>query len=385
MKGLSTMSSDKSSTHFAPAETASPEEVERQFRQFSGFSLLSLLLDAIPDIVLILNEQRQIVYSNKSLLDFLGLKERESLCGLRPGEAFQCAHRIETDSECGTTEFCTTCGAVRAILSSIHGKRDVQECRILRNEHGEAMDLRVCATPFEMDGESFTFFTVTDISHEKRRAALERIFFHDILNTAGGLLGYLQTLGDLSPDEWPEYRRELTDITNQILEEIKAQSELVTAESGDLAVRPTSIDTVYLLEDLVRLYEKHSVAADRSIRIDPSSQDLQFISDPQLLSRVLGNLIKNGLEACQKGETVTVGCEREDGVVYFQVHNPGYMERDTQLQVFHRSFSTKSKDRGLGTYSVRLLTERYLQGRVSFTSTQKEGTTFRVRLPLKIE
>ncbi len=379
------MNSEKSPTHFAPAETASPENVERQFRQFSGFSLLCLLLDAIPDIVLILNKQRQIVYSNRSLLDFLGIKERESLCGLRPGEVFKCVHMFESESECGTTEFCTTCGAARAILSSIHGKRDVQECRILRKEQGEAMDLRVCATPFEMDGERFTFFTVTDISHEKRRAALEQIFFHDILNTAGGLLGYLQILDDLQPDEWPEYRRKLTDITNRILEEIKAQSELATAESGDLSVSPFPIDALSLLADVVQLYARHSVAANRSIRVDPSSQDVRFVSDPQLLSRVLGNLIKNGLEACQKGETVTVGCEQEDGEVQFTVHNPGYMERDVQLQVFHRSFSTKSRNRGLGTYSVRLLTERYLQGRVSFTSNREEGTTFRVRLPLKIE
>ncbi len=38
--------------------------------------------------------------------------------------------------------------------------------------------------------------------------------------------------------------------------------------------------------------------------------------------------------------------------------------------------------RGLGTYSVKLLTERYLGGAVTFTSTQEEGTTFRVCYPL---
>jgi len=42
------------------------------------------------------------------------------------------------------------------------------------------------------------------------------------------------------------------------------------------------------------------------------------------------------------------------------------------MQVFNRSFSIKGGDRGLGTYSIKLLSERYLNGEVGFTS--EEGT-----------
>jgi len=55
-----------------------------------------------------------------------------------------------------------------------------------------------------------------------------------------------------------------------------------------------------------------------------------------------------------------------------------------QLQVFNRSFSTKGTGRGLGTYSVKLLTERCLKGRVGFTSALGEGTVFQVTLPPKL-
>jgi signal transduction histidine kinase len=57
------------------------------------------------------------------------------------------------------------------------------------------------------------------------------------------------------------------------------------------------------------------------------------------------------------------------------------MPKEVRLQVFQRSFSTKGADRGLGTYSVKLLTEKYLKGKVSFSSQQGEGTTFFVLLP----
>lgn len=60
------------------------------------------------------------------------------------------------------------------------------------------------------------------------------------------------------------------------------------------------------------------------------------------------------------------------------------MPYDVQLQVFQRSFSTKGIGRGLGTYSIRLLSERYLSGRVSFTSTPEAGTTFYAWYPLEL-
>jgi len=110
-----------------------------------------------------------------------------------------------------------------------------------------------------------------------------------------------------------------------------------------------------------------------------------MVSDRVLLLRVLCNLVKNALEASRAGETVTIGCAKQDGQIEFWVHNAGAMPRDVQLQVFQRSFSTKGQGRGLGTYSIKLLTERYLQGHVSFATSPEAGTTFRVRYPLMLE
>ena len=55
---------------------------------------------------------------------------------------------------------------------------------------GFALDLRVWTAPFEVEGRSFGLFMAQDISNEKRRGALERAFFHDVLNTAGAALGW---------------------------------------------------------------------------------------------------------------------------------------------------------------------------------------------------
>jgi sensor histidine kinase regulating citrate/malate metabolism len=57
------------------------------------------------------------------------------------------------------------------------------------------------------------------------------------------------------------------------------------------------------------------------------------------------------------------------------------MQKDVQLQLFQRSFSTKGKGRGLGTYSIKLLTENYLKGKVRFETRRESGTTFFIKIP----
>jgi len=51
------------------------------------------------------------------------------------------------------------------------------------------MEVLVMGAAVTVQGADFTVMLVTDISAEKRRKALEGIFFHDILNTVGGSPG----------------------------------------------------------------------------------------------------------------------------------------------------------------------------------------------------
>jgi sensor histidine kinase regulating citrate/malate metabolism len=78
---------------------------------------------------------------------------------------------------------------------------------------------------------------------------------------------------------------------------------------------------------------------------------------------------------------VTLGWSERDGGIEFAVHNPTVMPEEVQLQLFQRSFTTKGVGRGIGTYSMKLLGETYLAGRVAFDSHPETGTTFTLWLP----
>ena len=370
-------------TEFAPAELASLGALERQGRLFQNSPLMTQMVDAVPDILLVLNRERQMVYANQSLYRTLDMKTEDinRVFGCRPGEILKCAHAFESEGGCGTTVFCSTCGALKAILSSQEKKADVQECRIIQDQTGDALDLRVWARPLVLDDEVFTLFTVVDTSHEKRREALERIFFHDILNTAGGLKGSAELIREAKSEELNEFQDIILRLSNDLIEEIQAQRQLAAAEKEELAVHPSDFGTDEILEEIAELYMGHEVTRGRHIRIDDKIYKGILITDRALLRRVIGNMTKNALEASKLGETVTLGCEADDQGAAFWVHNPGFIPPKIQLQIFQRSFSTKGSGRGLGTYSIKLLSERYLKGHASFGTSPEQGTVFKVVCP----
>jgi len=370
------------STRFAPAERSTPENLERQVEAIGSMPLLSTLLDAIPNVLTVLNKQRQIVYANHRLFEQLGIPDWERIRGKRPGEVLECIHSDESPGGCGTTEFCRECGAVNAVLESQQGLQSVKECRIL-TKSGVALDLQVWATQYKHEGESFTIFSVFDISSEKRRQVLERTFFHDVLNTAGLISGLSDLLGE---EEAPE---EITHLSNMVfrsserlIEEIQSQRQLLAAERGDLDVSNSEVSSRALLHEIAELYSGHDAAKDRTIIVDDTSQDIALVTDPVLLRRVIGNMVKNALEATPADGTVTLFCSEESDGTRFSVHNPTLIPRNVQLQIFQRSFSTKGTGRGIGTYSMKLFAEQYLGGNVSFKTSKEKGTTFSVKLPL---
>ena len=374
---------DSLATYFAPAERAGVEETNAQRRKLAASALVGALLDSFPESAVVLNQQRQILFANDKLATLLG-RPRGSLIGLRHGEAMDCVHAADQPGGCGTTRFCRYCGAVNAIVNTQRsGAPDIQECRIQRRARGgtTALDLRVWTTPVTVDGESFTVFAVRDTTDEKRRQVLERLFFHDTLNAVAGLSAILALWPEPSDDEAIELRQMAREYAEELAEALESQRDLAAAECGDLQAHLEMLSAADLLARLKAVYSRHSAAEGKKIAVQVSAGDELFMSDKKLLARVLGNLIRNALEASVSSQTVTLSFENDEGPT-FSVHNQSAMPEAVQAQMFQRSFSTKSgTGRGVGTYSVKLLTENYLQGTVEFRSTPADGTTFIVRLP----
>jgi nitrogen fixation/metabolism regulation signal transduction histidine kinase len=308
-------------TCYAPAGREPAETLTRQASVVAAAPLVNEMLDAMPSMVMVLNQRRQIVAANAALLGALDTTVALVL-GRRHGEAVFCCHAADGPDGCGTGSHCVACGAVHAVLECQQtGGKIVRECRILSETPDGVCprELRVTATPIAIGGERLLVVVIDDISREKRLAVLQRAFFHDVLNTAGCLEGYARYLAD-DRSASDEIVDRLGALAEQLVEEIRGHRDLVLAESGDLEVSPEPVQTATILAEIRAQWVRHPAAERRAVVLRRVWQGT-IQTDPRLLMRVLGNMLRNALEATDLGGAATIECLDEDDKVLFTVHN----------------------------------------------------------------
>ncbi len=153
------MGENKKITWYAPAQRADMGVVRKQYSYFKENQLLIQTLESVSMAIMILNEQRQLVFANEAFMNLVKEVDVTAILGFRAGEALGCIYSDVMEGGCGTSEHCRECGAVRAILNSFESEQDVQECRITLKDNNQALDLRVLASPLKHMGESFSVFS----------------------------------------------------------------------------------------------------------------------------------------------------------------------------------------------------------------------------------
>lgn len=371
-----------------------------------------LVLEDFPTPVAFVNEARQLVWANRAALELFELPAGSEPWGLRVGEAFACVHARGAPDGCGTAAHCAICGAARGLAHALHGELHEEDYLVVRDGTGkaESLDLSIWSKPFSLSDERFAVLTIRDISAIRRRDTLERVFYHDILNTAHGLRGLLSTL---SGGDGEGRRVELArSAAEHLVEEIESQRAMQAAEDRSLTVEPVPVEADGLVRSMIEFFRFPLEGKGIALEVDPASAPFVLLVDRSLLRRVLANMVKNAIEASTRGDRVLVGYGTRlppfdgdpgsDGIAgaapvapsrpvpgpgqdpsgFFWTINRAAIEEAARERVFERAFSTKGKGRGFGTYGMRLIAERYLGGRVSFATEEGTGTRFTVELPL---
>ena len=369
-------------SHFAPPDYASHETVLNQFSLISNSPFLDSLLQTVCGLLAVLNENRQIVALNDTFMDMLGIAEPSKALGLRPGEALQCIHKDDGPSGCGTTKFCSTCGAALAIVAALGEEKPVERlCALTHEKNGSVIEtvFHVTARPVKLNEVHFVLIFLQDVTEQQRRAALERTFFHDVSN----LLNMLVQAGELLKEDCDS---ELVHTVNasvmRLAKEVEIQRIFAGSEKADISIRKESVELKALMNDLQVFFNSHPASINKQVVFSPIAESFTLTTDISLLSRVLENMVINALEASPEGNQVTIKTQTIHDGLSFTVHNITFIPEDTSMRIFQRNFSTKSgPGRGYGTYAMKLLGEQLLGGKVSFTSSRQSGTVFTFLLP----
>lgn len=365
---------------FRPSFRYQPEKIRRQSREIIRSAQFASLLHDAPIMLFILNDARQVVYTNRQMPapDVNRLNPR--IAGNRPGECLDCIHAHEGKHGCGTTAYCKVCGLANTIKLSESGREGSGECSISLS-NGESLTLKVHARPFEHHNENYVFVALQDISDLKARLMLESIFLHDLKNTAAILSGLNEVFEHLQPDET---RRILKEVAVRINDEVEAYRLITSAENHLITTNASTFNLNDLIGEVIVSLRYNHDFRQKEINYQENLQVLK--TDRTLLRQVLMNMLKNALEAGEANDPVKVGhyTNPQTGNVCIFVQNQQVMPARVKLQVFQKSFSTKGQGRGWGTYGVKLLTEKFLRGKASFVSKKDTGTVFTIELPENI-
>lgn len=171
----------------------------------------------------------------------------------------------------------------------------------------------------------------------------------------------------------------LTNIINETLLIGKIESGALHPEFEPTHLREIVNDIILTIET--------GIGKNHSIDLQIGSEvPVLFKTDKRLFTQIFTNLLSNAAKYSPDAEIVEVNFHIDDNQLHFTVidYGLGIPEKDQKFlfEMFHRASNTNDIEGvGLGLAIVKKSVEE-LKGKLEFTSSENQGTTFMVSLPL---
>ncbi|HVO61995.1 MAG TPA: ATP-binding protein [Terriglobales bacterium] len=222
-----------------------------------------------------------------------------------------------------------------------------------------------------------------EIETSRRLSASSRItrgVAHEVKNPINAIVLHLQLLQQkLQVD--PDSKRHM-DIIGSEIHRLDRVVQILVDFTRQRELHMEETDLRRLVAEVALLAspdaEAHGV---RIVREVPDAPLLAKV-DEDFMKQALLNVVINGEQAMPNGGTLTIVARRNEGNAVIEVHDQGGgIPKDVQDKIFELYFTTKKGGSGIGlaqTYQIM----HWHYGSVDFETTEGQGTTFRLRLPL---
>ena len=297
-----------------------------------------------------------------------------------------------------------------AFEAMLRGQRDVCRCEVQLKTRDEAPRwMEVFARPlYDDDGQIVsTSGTLHDVTkwHEaeaQMRAALEkerelgRLKSRFVSMASHELRTPLATIQSSAELAALFMRRgdegKITKHIGRIEDNVERMTALLEdvlifgrVESGRLPFHPEPMDLGPLAQETVSSM-RQGIGQGRCIRSSGIDDALPMTADPQLIRLILTNLLSNAIKYSEKESCVQLTVDREEEHVHITVEDKGIgipeADLDRLFEPFHRAENVGTRrGTGLGLSILKEVADVH-GGRVGVDSTEGEGSTFWVALPL---
>jgi signal transduction histidine kinase len=206
-------------------------------------------------------------------------------------------------------------------------------------------------------------------AHDIRQPVLALDVYASMLRTEPDMVGVLTEKIEIA--------------TKSVIEMFDSLFDLSRLDSGQLKINNSMVDIAALMQELELQYKPAAHRKQLALRM--RNADFSIHTDPQLLKRILGNLLMNAIKFTNKGG-VLLACRRAHNCVRFEVWDTGQgIAADEQAAVFGEFYKSPthlgtSEGFGLGLSIVSRLCEA-LGFQFSMQSRLGRGSVFTVEIP----
>lgn len=225
---------------------------------------------------------------------------------------------------------------------------------------------------------------------QKLKEDLAALVVHDLRNPLSALAGNIELLEEEITDPSAMVRESLADcreLAARALALLAGLLDVAQLEEGLLRVAPIDVAVSEFLPTAARSSSAYFKARKLSLVVEVSPVALHGTFDPDLIARVLENLVANAVRYASGGGRIRLAAWREPGHLLFSVGNDGppvpAAERGRIFEKFYRIEERRAgarANRGMGLHFCRLAVEAH-GGRISVEETADYPTTFYIRLP----
>src|SRR5882762_6226970 len=248
----------------------------------------------------------------------------------------------------------------------------------------------------EGSGTNYWFvMQIRNITAEKELDQLKDDFLqsltHDLRSPMTAVRGYLQILGEemAGPlnDEQKKMIRIMENASTKLLHIVSNLLDSAKMSAGKLKLNVAECNLRQILPNTVEIFHTEAAKKKITLTLDMPEQMSPIKLDPQLLERVIINLIGNSIKFTPDGGFITVKFIELSDRVQGQVTDTGNGMPPEFLNRIFKKFEQASGTRGgtgLGLSICKFIIDAHY-GEISVRSKQGEGTTFSFTIPKGLE